>query len=33
MASLSGGAPPPEPPRTEEFEVRGLVIPRGDVVV
>jgi hypothetical protein len=24
---------PPEPPRTEEFEVRGLVIPRGDVVV
>jgi hypothetical protein len=33
LAALTGGAPPPEPPRTEEFDVRGLVIPRGDVVV
>jgi hypothetical protein len=33
VAELSGGAPPPEPPRNQEFEVRGLVIPRGDVVV
>jgi hypothetical protein len=33
LAELTGGAPPPEPPRVEEFEVRGLVIPRGSVVV
>jgi hypothetical protein len=28
LAELSGGAPPAEPPRTEEFEVHGLVIPQ-----
>jgi hypothetical protein len=31
LAELTGGAPPPEPPRIEEFEVRGLVIPQGGV--
>ena len=33
MGELTGGAPPPQPPRIEEFEVRGLVIPQGDVLV
>jgi hypothetical protein len=32
LAELTGGAPP-GPPRMEDFEVRGLVIPQGDVLV
>ena len=32
MADVAGGqAPPPGEPAGEEFDVRGLVIPRGDV--
>ena len=27
-----GGAPPPDPQQIEEFEVRGLVIPSGDII-
>ncbi len=34
VAELSGGQAPPEDGQTtEEFDVRGLVIPRGDVVL
>ncbi len=34
VAELSGGQAPPEDGQTvQEFDVRGLVIPRGDVVL
>ena len=33
MTELTNPQTPPAPPQIEEFDVRGLVIPRGDVLV
>ena len=33
LARLSGGRPPPEEPRMQEFEPRGLIVPAAHVVV
>jgi len=33
MNELAGPGPAPAPPRVEEFDVRGLVVPGGEVVI